>query len=139
MDFNIDDKVALAKRLHSEGYNCAQSVALAYADVVGADPKLMARISFPFGNGMSGLREVCGCVSAAVLLSSFAVPPVDGTSAAGNRQFVKQFAARFREENGEIVCRRLLGIEPGSAKPKKPCNEYVGFAARAIGEMLKQG
>lgn len=138
MEINVEEMVALAVRLHSEGFNCAQSVAMAYADVFGVEKGFVERLAFPFGGGMSGLREVCGCVSAAALVSSFAFPPADGVSSARNRQFVKQFAERFRAENGEVVCRRLLGIEPGSAKPKKPCREYVAFAARTIGEMLNQ-
>ena len=49
---------------------------------------------------------------------------------------VQTMGEKFREENGEIVCKKLLGLEPGSTKAKKPCNDYVACAARIVGENL---
>lgn len=135
---DVQQREALARKFHSEGYNCSQSVVMAYADVCGIDLETAARLSFPFGGGLSGLREVCGCVTGAAVVSSF-VRPYDAQnpmSAAESRAFVKNIANRFKEENGDVVCRRLLGIEPGCPKPKKPCSDYVGYVARLIGEEL---
>lgn len=56
-----------------DGYNCAQSVVLAFADLIsshsckcgfGQIPKeTILAVSGPFGGGMGRLREVCGAVS----------------------------------------------------------------------------
>ena len=47
-----------------QGYNCAQSVFLAYADRYGFDKDTALRVSSSFGGGMGRLREVCGAVTA---------------------------------------------------------------------------
>ena len=49
-----------AEELFFEGYTCAQSVVLAFADLTGVDRAVLERLSAPFGGGMGRLREVCG-------------------------------------------------------------------------------
>ena len=69
-----------------------------------------------------------------------------------NYALVQMFADSFRRENGDIVCRRLLGLEPveergETAMPsertaeyykKRPCVEYVASAARIVAEYLNR-
>ena len=52
-----------AIKLFKEGYNCAQSVFLAFNDVMGLDEKTALKLSSSFGGGIARLREVCGAVS----------------------------------------------------------------------------
>ena len=52
-----------AMALFEEGYNCAQSVFLAFSDLHGMDTHTAAVLSSSFGGGMGRLREVCGAVS----------------------------------------------------------------------------
>ena len=52
-----------------KGYNCTQSVFLAFADLHGMDEKTAARLSSSFGGGMGRLREVCGAVSGMFLVA----------------------------------------------------------------------
>jgi C_GCAxxG_C_C family probable redox protein len=47
-----------------QGYNCAQSTAVAFADDFALDRGWMLRMTAGFGAGMGGLRETCGAVSA---------------------------------------------------------------------------
>ena len=49
MKVNIEERVAAARELFHAGYNCAQSVFLAYRDVAGFDEKTAATVSAPFG------------------------------------------------------------------------------------------
>ena len=51
-----------AVKKHSEGYNCAQSVACTFADLMGMDEKDVFKMSEGFGFGM-GACETCGCHS----------------------------------------------------------------------------
>ena len=59
------------------------------------------------------------------------------------------YADRFRQENGNIICRELLGIAPIKESPvpsprtdayykKRPCVELVRMSATFIGEELKK-
>ena len=46
-----------AGALFLEGYNCAQSVVLAFADEMGIPKETAARIASSFGGGLGRLRE----------------------------------------------------------------------------------
>jgi C_GCAxxG_C_C family probable redox protein len=150
--YNIDlqARVARARELFTSGYNCSQSVFLAYSDLFEVEPRMAATISAPLGGGMGRLREVCGAVSGMTLLAGLLSPahdPKDQAAKAANYALVQQFAERFREENGAIVCRELLGLSQQKDQPtpsprtaeyyrKRPCVEYVATAARIVGEYL---
>ena len=55
-------RVAKALEYHKKGYNCAQAVACAYADLFGVDEKTAFRMTEGFGFGM-GAMGTCGAVS----------------------------------------------------------------------------
>ena len=57
-----------AVKLFESGYNCAQAVAAAFADVTGLEEKQAARMASAFGGGMGRLREVCGAVTGAAVV-----------------------------------------------------------------------
>ena len=68
-----------AKDNFNSGYNCSQSVLLAYEDYLqekGLDPKTVLRMASPMGGGISRLREVYGAVSALCLLTQLSHPPI---------------------------------------------------------------
>ncbi|MFI3315079.1 MAG: C-GCAxxG-C-C family protein, partial [Rikenellaceae bacterium] len=56
---NIEERATKAMELFTKGYNCSQSVVMAYSDFLDVDNDLLATISAPFGGGMGRLREVC--------------------------------------------------------------------------------
>ena len=153
MKVDIEERVAAARGLFLAGYNCAQSVFLAYRDVAGFDERTAATVSAPFGGGMGRLREVCGAVSGMTMTVGFLVPndrPNDPENKKRNYAAVQELAEKFRSENGSIVCRELLGLTQRKDPPtpsertaeyyrKRPCIEYVATAARIIGEKINAG
>ena len=150
MKVNPQERAEQAREYFTSGYNCAQSVFLAYQDITGIDEVLAATISAPFGGGMGRLREVCGAVSGMAFVASFLSPcPTadDAEAKKANYALVQEFAEKFREQNGAIVCRQLLGLEKPKDEPtpsprtaeyyrKRPCAEYVYDAALIVGEYL---
>uniref|UniRef100_UPI0040559CCE C-GCAxxG-C-C family protein n=1 Tax=Alistipes sp. TaxID=1872444 RepID=UPI0040559CCE len=150
MNIDLESRIKRARELFSSGYNCAQSVFMAYADLFEMEPRMAATLSAPLGGGMGRLREVCGAVSGMSLLAGQLIPaydPSDRKAKAENYALVQHFAERFREENGAIVCRELLGLSVQKEDPtpaertaeyyrKRPCVEYVATAARIVGEWL---
>ena len=52
-----------AMRNFEQGYNCAQSLVLAFADLLDMEEEPLLRMVSAFGGGMGRLREVCGSVS----------------------------------------------------------------------------
>jgi C_GCAxxG_C_C family probable redox protein len=125
-------------------------VALAYADITKLDEEMVAKITASFGGGMGRLREVCGAVSGMAFLASFISPCPSADNAEAkkaNYALVQEFAEQFRQQNGNIVCRSLLGLECPKDEPtpsprtaeyykKRPCVEMVRSAATLFGEYL---
>ena len=152
MTVDVDERAERARELFRSGYNCCQSVVLAYADIIGLDARIAATVAAPFGGGMGRLREVCSAVSGMAIAAGFLAPsPSNDDPEAKQRNYalVQEFARTFRDRNGEIVCRRLLGFDGKRDDPtpsprtaeyyrKRPCAEYVGDAARIIGEYINR-
>ena len=147
---DVEQRVARAEELFNSGYNCSQSVVLAFADIIGLEPSLAATISASFGGGMGRLREVCGAVSGMTMVAGFLAPcPTADNPVAkrANYALVQHFAEQFRAQNGAIVCRTLLGLDHAKDNPtpsprtaeyykKRPCRELVGDAARIVAEYI---
>ena len=150
MKVNVEERSARAKELFLSGYNCAQSVFLAFRDLTTLDEQTAAIVASSFGGGMGRLREVCGAVSGMSLVAGFLYPnfdPANALSKKENYAAVQELAERFRQENGFIVCRDLLGLAQQKDDPtpsprtesyykRRPCAEYVAIAARIVAEKI---
>ena len=141
---DIEARVEKARALFQEGYNCAQAVFLTYSDMFGMDTALAAQLAASFGGGMGRMREVCGTVSGMAMIAGLMEPandPKDKEAKARNYALVREFADAFRQKNGSIICRELLGLDKKEgnvsvAPRKRPCVEFVATAARIVGEKL---
>lgn len=140
----LEERVSLAQDNFKSGLNCCQSVVLAFKDLTSLDEGSLKSLSLGFGGGFGRMREVCGAVSGMTILVGFLTSDKKEAYA-----LVQHFANRYRELNGSIVCRDLLGLAPGeNATPtptprtagyysKRPCGELVGMAARIVAEWLE--
>ena len=114
-----EERMEKARQLHKSGCNCCQAVVMAYADKLPIDNESAMNVAAPFGRGLAGTREVCGCVSGMAMVCGL-------TGHAGD---VRALIEKFRAEEGDIVCGRLL------AQGKKPCPEMVADAAGMLFEI----
>ena len=135
MKVNVEEREALARKNHKDGMNCAQSVAMAYADLVDMKPEVLKATSAPFGRGLCGRREICGCVSGMSMLTQLIVPGVDRESTKKNQEITAELLNEFEAEHGDIICRNLLAILAREGK-KVTCTDRVGTAARLLGEKI---
>lgn len=145
-----ESRVEEAVRLFESGFNCAQSVFGAYADLFGMDKEAALKLASPMGAGMGRIREVCGTVSAMALLSGLAdgnSNPEDIVRKTEIYQRVRDMSDEFAAANGSIICRELLGIlgREKSAMPsqrteeyyaKRPCVKFVRCAAGIVEKTL---
>ena len=134
----------LAAELFLKGYNCSQSVVVAFSDVTGMTPRHAARISSSFGGGMGRMREVCGAVSGMLLVAGLLYgydTPGDDESKRQHYQLVQTLAGKFREKNGSIICREILKNPPSDPAPtprtaefykNRPCARMVYCAAEIL-------
>lgn len=151
-EFDREERVRQAVENFEAGYNCSQSVFLAYSDLFDLDWELAKKMSVSFGGGMGRMREVCGTVSAMAMLAGFKYPVPDTndqTARTRNYGMVQKMATLFKEKYGTIICRELLGSQNPGTHPepasrtreyysKRPCGKYVAEAARLAGKMLKE-
>lgn len=116
-----------AAELFLQGYNCAQSVAVAFCDLTGMDRDAAARLSASFGGGMGRMREVCGAVSGMLLVAGILYGydvPGDDTIKMEHYARVQELAGQFREQVGSIVCREILNNPPSDPNPTPRTAEY---------------
>lgn len=140
-----------AMELFKNGYNCSQSVFLAFADKYELSEEAALKISSSFGGGMGRLREVCGAVTGmfmvAGLLYGYSDPEDHGAKTEHYKK-IQDLAGKFEEINRSIICRVLLGLdvkkdehvpEQRTAEyyKKRPCAELVGVAAGIMDEYIK--
>ena len=126
------DRCAMAYDFHKQGYNCAQSVAGAFADLTGLDAKQLMAVSGGFGGGVGGSHaELCGAVSGAVVVLSLLYPHTDGADAAAKRTLyalAKDFRQRFEAVFGKTRCGDLLAARP-AVSDGTPAAARLGITA----------
>jgi len=156
-----DERVEKAIALFREGYNCSQSVAMAFADLYGISEEQMSMIAASFGGGIGRMRETCGAACGMFLLCGLETRP-EGMSYPSaelkklNYEEVQRLAARFKEENGALLCKELLGlgrqgdpVTDNMTRPtpearteayykKRPCVRIVEAAARIYAQYLEE-
>jgi C_GCAxxG_C_C family probable redox protein len=108
-------KTELAKQYHSSGYGCGQAVLAPFAQEYGLSEETALRISTGFGSGMGRLCEVCGALTGAFMVIGLKYGKVvtDGTRYGNDTEttyrLVAELAKKFKEKNGSIYCRDLIG------------------------------
>ncbi|MBQ0073848.1 MAG: C_GCAxxG_C_C family protein [Prevotella sp.] len=146
-------RVAKGVDFFKQGYNCSQSVTLAFADWYDVPEGLMARISASFGGGIGRMRETCGTASGIFMLAGLQVATEypDKEVKAKNYAVVQRLAEDFRSVTGSIVCRELLNgyIKDVNTNPtpdertdeyykKRPCVRMVEIAIRTYMKYLQE-
>lgn len=148
-----DEYSRRAGELFAKGYNCSQSVFLAFADDIGMPFDMAARLSSSFGGGMGRLREVCGAVSGMFMVTGIVCgydDPEDHAEKTEHYKRIQELAGLFKEHTGSIICRELLGLDQKGASShvpekrteeyykKRPCRDMVEIAARITAEYLRE-
>lgn len=151
MNIDVKERAERAEAFFKSGFNCCQSVVMAFDDIAGMSADSLAAIASGFGGGFGRQREVCGCVSGMTLLTGFISPAADPSDKDGrtaNYALVQKLCGAFREECGSIVCRELLGLAPNLHEDptpsdrtreyyqKRPCAKMVYLAAEIIANEL---
>lgn len=138
-----------ARDYFTQGYNCAQSVFLTYANKYGIDKETALKLSSSFGGGMGRLREVCGVVSAMFMIAGLEKGYTSNNNdelKAQHYALIQRLASKFKEKHGTIICRELLGLDgednpiPSKRTPEyyseRPCEEFIADACKIIDNNL---
>lgn len=134
----MTDRIQKAVDLRNvDGYNCAQAVLCAYADLFGLNEKTAYRLAEGFGSGMGGMGDTCGAVTAAFMLIGLK----NATTTLGDKSTrpdtykrIRELAESFKNEAGSILCRELKGE---NGHPVYPCPACIETAARLLEKLEK--
>lgn len=139
-----------AAEMFMKGYNCSQSVVVAFCDVTGLTEEFSAKMASSFGGGMGRMREVCGTVSGMLMVAGLLYgysTPGDDVSKREHYQRVQELAGKFREREGSIICREILKNPPSDPNPtprtadfyrKRPCVRLVMLAADILDDYIAE-
>lgn len=157
-DEETESRVAKAIAFFKEGYNCSQSVAMAFADMYGISECMMSRISASFGGGIGRMRETCGAACSMFLLAGLEVTNVDDSCGCTGAvlhdtelnpypdqevkkkdyEIVQMLAENFRKEAGSIICKDLLGLNKKRADGTIPDIKIVATPEARTDEYYKK-
>lgn len=135
-----------------KGYNCSQSIILAFEDILPLDKSTLSKMASSFGGGMGRLREVCGSVSGMFMIAGLLYgydSPETGEVKAEHYARIQELAHKFEEKHGSIVCREMLGLSVKHDVPtpeartteyykKRPCAEIIGDAAEILEQYINE-
>lgn len=133
----MESRVEKALENHMNGFNCAQAVACAYCDLVGADKETVFRAAEAFGLGMGGMQATCGAISGAVMLAGLKNSCGDlenPVSKGKTYKLSRQLVEEFQKKNGSTVCKELKGVDTGC--PLRSCGDCIADAAELVEQIL---
>lgn len=123
----IEERAVRAVELKA-GCNCAQAVALAFADVLPLDEATLMKLAAGYGAGMGCMEATCGALVGAVMAAGLL------TDGQGTGRMARATLAGFQDRCGATICKDLKGIATGTVLC--PCTECVRNAVLAAGEAL---
>ena len=123
----IEERAARAVELKA-GCNCAQAVALAFADVLPLDEATLMKLAAGYGAGMGCMEATCGALVGAVMAAGLL------TDGQGTGRMARATLAGFQDRCGATICKDLKGIATGTVLC--PGTEGVRNAVLAAGEAL---
>lgn len=107
------------------------------------------RIAGAFGAGMARTGETCGAVTGALMvigLHHAKMKKDDDESRELAYALAQEFMDAFRERNGTLLCRELLGVDVGTPEGMREvrerdlfrtvCPKFVGDASEIIEKIL---
>ena len=124
-----------ARRLHDEGFNCAQRTFCALCGETGHDRETALRIASGFGAGMQQ-GEICGVVSAAVMALGLMFGHTNGRDAAAKAKMyalVRRFHEEFSVKRGSLLCREIAGCDPSTKEGAAFAKEHNVYATTCAG------
>lgn len=145
----IMTKPEKALELFANNFNCSQAVLTAFAPDFGLDEELALRLGTSFGGGARN-AEICGAVSGALLVLGLKYGHYiaeDNEQKLHSYTIAVDYTNRFKEANGSIVCRDLLGYdltipeESACIKEKclfaEVCPKMIKSAVEILEDVLK--
>ena len=102
----MSNRTQKAKEFFLAGYTCSQAVLMAFAEDVGLEESLAAKISCGFGGGMGGLRNVCGAVTGMFMVANMMYgfeTPDNANHKTEHYAAIRELATAFTNESCRLL------------------------------------
>lgn len=141
----------IAMAYFGKGFNCCQSVLLAFREEIGLEEQRLLDLAGGFGSG-AGSGELCGAISGGVMALGLLTPVDRAEPVASKRRsaaLARELQERFRERFTRVRCHELLHDVPAyvpdertpAAKAmglSKHCQIMVVTAVELVEELLAE-
>ncbi len=127
MSKNVDQAISLFQ----QGFNCSQSMVATYGEQFGLSRKQGLKLGSGFGGGMGAMAETCGAVTGAFMVLGLKYGSdhaSDKEAKLNTYQIVREFAKKFKERNGSIICKDLLDCDISTAEGYQAAKEKELFS-----------
>ena len=133
----MSDRIQKALDNHNKNYNCCQSVACAYCDLLGIDEATMFKAGDAFGLGLGNMEGTCGAIAGAVLLAGFKNSSANlekPNSKASTYKLSAAILKAFEVKNGATLCHVIKGRDTGNVL--RSCSGCIEDAAQIAEDIL---
>ena len=131
----LQSRINNAKQLFDGPFNCSQSVAAAFNDILKLKDEEIYRLMSGFGFGMGGERSVCGAISGGIFVLSSTIK--DPSQREEMYDKVYYLISRFKKENnGDLNCLHLVGENPSDKEFNTVCPLLIEQVVRVVAEII---
>jgi C_GCAxxG_C_C family probable redox protein len=137
------DRGTEAVEMLKTGFNCAQSVLTCCGVSLPFDREVALGVASAFGGGLGSSGNLCGAVAGGVMAIGLKNPrtdPQDQEAKNANIRLTREFLAKFRERNGSLECRDLLGVDlsvPGSLEQARDTGLFETVCSKAVRDAVE--
>lgn len=115
----LEERNKKALDLHSQGYNCAQCVILAFSDITELDPEIAARLAMGLGGGVGAQGEICGVITGMAITDGLTGSSQPAEKPKANKR-VRALTQEFASRNKNYI--RCMDLK---AKCGRSCNSLI--------------
>lgn len=127
----IEQKINEAKKLHEQGFNCAQAVGVPFAEELGMPKELAVKALEGFGAGMGSREQACGALSGAVFIAGLKnAAGKDSSTKMQTYEIAKELGESFEKACGAIPCKTI------KAEERTSCGACIECGVRLACQLL---
>lgn len=104
------DRKELGREAFVKGYNCCQSVVLAFKNDLPLSEDVLISLATGFGAGFARTRNICGTISAMAIVTGLLTNKVQDVKKDKDDSYalLQGLIKEFTEKNDTIICGELL-------------------------------
>ena len=124
------DRLEKIRQLSEKGYNCAQVILGAFCDEYDLPEETALKLSYNLRAGCAFRGEICGAVSAALLVYGLAFGSADPKDERAEEivyRLSKEHMEEFEKLHGSLQCKDLLGYDVSDSADMESITEQNLF------------